>query len=250
MTTEKKSNTVGIVLTGCAVVFILGLAITCGGIYYLIQNGANLAKTGLTNMAQGALVQIIDESLLPEDQKIGMKAEINRVAEGVKSDEISLEQLGSIVENMAESPAFTAIPVEVVRYAYLEPSGLSEEEKEDATKQLQRVMHGLFEGMIEENELDPAMDKIADKDNNDQYQFKEKVTDEELRGFIAECKKLADEKEIPDENFEVDLTAELKKAIDSVLIGPVDEGLPLEEEEEVILEEEILEPVVEEAVSE
>ncbi|MGY8771150.1 MAG: hypothetical protein ACKVH8_22280, partial [Pirellulales bacterium] len=48
------------------------------------------------------------------------------------------------------------------------------------------------------------------------------VTDEELREFIAECKRIADEKEIPDENFIIDLTAELKKAIDNVLLDPID----------------------------
>lgn len=209
----QKKSAAPKILIGCLVAFILMALIVCGIGYYIATN----IKTLGVNFIAGALTQVIDQSQLPEDQKVGMKEQIERVSTGYKSGEISDEQLGKIFENLNESPVISAIPVIVVQAAYLQKSGLTDEEKAEAKKQLDRVAHGLFEKTITPEQLDPAMEKIAHRDAEGKWEIEDEVTDEQLKEFIAEITKISDENNIPNEDFKVDIVAELKKAIDNAL---------------------------------
>ncbi|MCC9608197.1 hypothetical protein LOC68_01195 [Blastopirellula sp. JC732] len=201
------------VLLGCLVAIILMVVIACGVGYYIMSNIKSLG----VGLFASVVTQAIDESELPEDQKIGMKEQIDRIASGYKSGEISDEQLGKIFENIGESPVISAIPVIVVESTYLKNSGLSEEEKADAKKQLDRAAHGLFDKTITMDNLDPAMEKIAERGPEGNWEIKSNVSDDELKEFVAETKKICDEHGIPDEEFQVDIVAELKKSIDDAL---------------------------------
>jgi len=210
-------------IIGCLVICLVLAGLACGlGIYGWMNRvmlGANIAESVANSM--------IDESDLPEEQKVRMKEQTSRLAKGVRDGDITLEQVGQVGEKIAESPAMTAIPVEVARAKYIEPSGLSDEEKADAKKQLQRVAHGAFEEKISEEELKGLLDgRIADEQPDGNLQFRENVPDEDLRELVTAAKQLADDKGIPDQNYEVDLAAELKKAVDEVLLGSPEEKGP------------------------
>ncbi len=214
-------------IIGCLVVCLVLAGVACGVGYYVYLNFGIMAA----NLAESQLNSAIDEFDLPEDQKKGMKEQVSRVAKGYRDGDISMEQLGGVAENILESPAFTAVPVEIARSKYIEPSGLSDEEKADAKKQLQRIAHGAFEKKISEEELKALLDgRIADEQPDGNLQFRDDVPDEDLRDLIVAAKELADEKEVADQNFEIDLAAELKKAVDKALLGPS------EEEEELQIE--------------
>lgn len=204
-------------IIGCLVVCLVLAGVACGVGYYVYINIGVMAA----NLAESQLNSAIDEFDLPDDQKAGMKEQVSRVAQGYRDGDISMEQLGGVAENLLQSPAFTAVPVEIARSKYIEPSGLSDEEKADAKKQLQRIAHGAFEKKISEDELTALLDgRIADKQADGNLQFRDEVPDEDLRDLIAAAKDLADEKGVEDQNFEIDLAAELKKAVDKALLGP------------------------------
>lgn len=219
---EPKKSGGGCVtaIIGCLVVCLVLAGVACGVGYYIYINFGVMAA----NLAESQLNSTIDEFDLPDDQKKGMKEQVSRVAQGYRDGDISMEQIGTVVENILESPAFTAVPVEIARVKYIEPSGLSDEEKADAKKQLQRIAKGAFEDKISEDELKALLDgRIADEQPDGNLQFRDNVPDEDLRDFIAAAKELADEKEVADQNFDIDLAAELKKAVDQALLGPSDE---------------------------
>ncbi|TWT34500.1 hypothetical protein [Blastopirellula retiformator] len=201
------------VLLGCLVAIIVLVVIACGVGYYVLSN---LKSMGV-DLVAGVATQAIDDSQLPEDQKVGLKEQIDRVATGYKSGEISDEQFGRIFENLQDSPVISAIPVMVIQSSYIQNSGLTDEEKADAKKTLDRAAHGLFEKTITMEELDPAMENVATRDAEGDWEIKQNVTDEELKAFITDTKKVCDEHGIPDEDFQVDIVAELKKAIDDAL---------------------------------
>ncbi|MFN3152333.1 hypothetical protein [Bremerella sp.] len=206
-------------IIGCLVVCLVLAGVACGVGYYVYINIGVMAA----NLAETQLNAAIDEFDLPEDQKAGMKEQVSRVAQGYRDGDISMEQLGSVAENILESPAFTAVPVEIARSNYIEPSGLSDEEKADAKKQLQRIAQGAFEKKVSEEELKALLDgRIADEQPDGNLQFRSEVPDEDLRDLIAAAKELADEKGVADQSFEIDLAAELKKAVDKALLGPSD----------------------------
>ncbi|MBA2113956.1 hypothetical protein [Bremerella alba] len=204
-------------IIGCLVVCLVLAGIACGVGYYVYINIGVMAA----NLAETQLNAAIDEFDLPEDQKNGMKDQVSRVAQGYRDGDISMEQLGSVAENILESPAFTAVPVEIARSKYIEPSDLSDEEKAEATKELQRIAQGAFEKKISEDELKALLNgRIADEQPDGNLQFRNDVSDEDLRELVTAAKKLADEKGVADQNFNIDLAAELKKAVDTALQGP------------------------------
>src|SRR5690606_34975256 len=123
---EQKSGC-GCYVVGCLIVSLVLLGAACGIGYYALQN----ARTWTADIAVHGLTDVIDESDLPEDQKQGMKQQIGRVTQGIRDGEVGFEQMGEIGQKLAESPAMTAIPVVVARHQYINPSGLSDEEKED-----------------------------------------------------------------------------------------------------------------------
>jgi len=201
-------------IIGCLIVLLILAALACGLGYYAYVN----MGVWVTNFLEEMLVQVIDESELPPEQKEGMKKQISRVATAYRDGDITFEQVTQIGEKLGQSPVFMAIAVETAKFSYINPSGLSDEEKAEATKQLNRVAHGTFEKKINEEELQDLMDgRIADRGPDGNLEFREKVSDDQLRELIDASRQLADDKGIPDENFKVDLAAELKKAVDEVL---------------------------------
>lgn len=218
------------ILIGCLITSLVLVAVACGLGYYIYLNFGVWAA----GMLEDRLVVAVETSQLPPEQKEGMKEQVSRVAKAYRDGEIDTEQVVRIVENLMQSPAFTAIPVEIARSQYIVPSGLSDEEKADGVQQLQRVAHGAFEKLISEDELKDVMDgHIADVQADGNLQFRSEVSDDELREFITACKELADSKEIPDQSYEIDFAAELKQAVDAVIPGAsgeveVDAEAPLE----------------------
>ena len=77
-----------------------------------------------------------------EEQKVAMKEQVSRLSQGVRDGEISMEQLGQIANKLEDSPVLTAIPVEVVRSTYLAKSGLTEEQKAEATRNCNALLMG------------------------------------------------------------------------------------------------------------
>lgn len=209
---EQKSGC-GCYVVGCLIVSLVLLVAACGIGYYALQN----ARTWTADIADQVLTDVIDESDLPEDQKQGMKQQIGRVTQGIRDGEVGFEQMGEIGQKLAESPAMTAIPVVVARHQYINPSGLSDEEKEDANLQLERVARGLFEKTLSDEDFDEIAATIADRGSNDQWEFKEKLTDDEVRVFVEKCREKADAAGVPNDRYEVDLAEELRRSIDEVL---------------------------------
>lgn len=218
---KKSGSGCTTVLIGCLVIALVLAGVACGVGYYALSNLNRFAA----NIAESAANEMIDQTDLPEEQKKGMKEQISRVAKGYRDGEVSFDQVTEVLQKLGDSPAIIAIPIEVVRSKYIKPSGLSDEEKADATKQMERVGHGVFDKKISEDELKALLNgRLADEDAEGKLQFRDHVSDEELRKFIKAAKELADSKDIPDQEYKIDLAAELKKAVDEVLEGHSDEA--------------------------
>lgn len=206
------------IVIGCLVVCLILAGIACGvGYYFYATTNWNAL---VANVVEPEIKRIINDTDLPEDQKEGMNEQVTRLADGYRDGKITFVQLKQVGDRILKSPIITAIPVEVARVSYIEPSGLSDEEKANATKQLERVAHGMFEKKIDDKELDALVEgRIADKNKEGKLEFRKKVTDEQLREFVTACQELADSKEIPDQNYQIDFAKELKEAVDSALAG-------------------------------
>ena len=201
------------ILLGCAGVS-LAVLLLCGGlIWYAVTNVKSIAA----NATRDALTSMIRSTELSPEDKEALITEIDRVVEQYKSGEITLEQIGRIVEELEQSPLLGAAVIFFAETKYVEPSGLSDEEKADARRTLQRIARGIHEDQLQMDQLEGPMQHIQRTGPDGEQQLKENLTDEELRQFLAELKQLADDAQVPDEEYRVDIGQAFKEAVDRAL---------------------------------
>ena len=210
---QARSNWVPACLVGCLLMFIVSVLLCAGTAWYVFSHAKRIAS----NLAREMIVSVVEESDLEVEEKQAIVAQVNRVVEQYQSGKITTEDLGRIMEELAESPLMGAILIKSVEAKYIDPSGLSEEEKADARVTLQRVLRGMYEEQLDPDDLQTAMDYVSYETSDGQRQLKNQVSDDELRAFLQECELRADEAGVPDESYEVQISEELKRAIDRAL---------------------------------
>ena len=206
---------------GCSSCFG-GCAMASLVVAILFVVGGLLVWKMLPGWTHDALVAAVEDSELSDEDKQSVVAQLDRVYDEYESGRLSMHQLGRLAEHIGESPLFTRALAYAAMENYIQPSGLSDEEKQNAERTLQRVARGVFEEQIEQRRLDPALDYISTEDSQGQRQFNESVSDEDLREMLAACRRLADNAGVPDAPFDVDIGGELKRAVDETLADTVD----------------------------
>jgi len=192
---------------------LLGAGLIAGVVWYVARNVKEIAS----DMAREVIVSGVENSEMDEEEKQAIIAQVDRVVDKYQSGEISTEDLGRIMKELGESPLVGAFMIYSIEAKYVAPSGLSDEEKEQARLTLQRVLRGVYEETITPDELEPLLDPMTIQTPDGNRQLKETVTDQELRDFLAGCKQKADEAEVPDEPFEVKVSEEFRRAVDRAL---------------------------------
>jgi hypothetical protein len=221
-------------LKGCLIAFVVLVIISLLGAWWISRNLRSWMSTG----AEQGINELIDQSDLPEAEKAELKAESKRVTAGIADGSITWEQMGQIMTGIMESPLVPMFLVKSIEAQYLNPSGLTEEEKAEGRTTLERYASGLMDKKISQESADEVLAHVADKDANGEWQLREKVTDDELRQALATAKQQADEAGVPEVVPPIDPSGELRKILDAV-IGPA-AGLPAPAEE--MPAEEELEP--------
>jgi hypothetical protein len=212
-------------LIGCAVIVVAGIVLAAVLAYWISQNW----REWMSEAGTEVIVESVNASDLPEQEKREIEIQVNRVGNAVRDGSLSMERLGTIVEQLMDSPILSTIVVSTAENMYLEPSGLSDEEKAEARITLQRFVRGAIDGTIDQTSVDSALDHIADRQEGGGWQLRDRVTDAELRGFLAVAKARADEANVPDEPEEFDPSDEIKRIIDEAMGGQAAEE-PLEAE--------------------
>ena len=207
----KKSWVPGC-LMGCFVALVIS-ALCCAGIgYYVYQKFPQLAG----DFARQAIAASVDSSELPDEEKAAIMAEVDRVIDAYQAREISNEQLGEILQGLAESPLMGLVMVQGVEAKYVGPSGLSEAEKIEARRTIMRVVRGAIEEKIDKEEIETLTEYFTTGAGSNR-QLKPQMADEELRECLAEAKRMADEAEIPDEDYELRISDEIRRIVDQAL---------------------------------
>jgi hypothetical protein len=190
---------------------IVAVALCCGiGGYYFVKN----AKSMAVDFGRSVAVKMIEDSELSEEDQQEVIAQVDRVVAAYKAGEIDEKDLERILTEIQNSPLIPLAVVYGVEKQYLDKSGLTDEEKADARKQLQRLVRGVMEKKIAESQADALMAPLQQTGPNGEKQMKPVLTDEEIKTFVAGAKKLADDAEIPDEDFRVDIGEEVKRIVD------------------------------------
>lgn len=207
-------------LIGCGITGLVVLLLCGGTVWYVTSNFKNIA----VNLVASTAKKAIEDTKMREEDKKEVIAQIDRVAEGYKKNQINEQELGKIMEGMAKSPLMMVLIVYGVTYDYINRPGQDADVKAEAERTLQRIARGTAEGTIKEEDLKKPFSSIA-QDPNQQVQPgqppqpKQQLTDEDLKKFLEDLKTLADEKEIPDEPYELNVGKEIKRIVDEAVPG-------------------------------
>lgn len=212
---QKSGNVWGKVAIGCGIALVITMCLAAAGGYWLWTK----AKSFGAEVASEVIVMMVEESDLTDDQKVRIVARVEQLKDDFIAGDVTFEQITEIGERIADSPAFYIASVMFVEQVYIGPSGLSDEEKEAATRTMQRFARGLYEKSYPIEVLEDVLDPIQQTDSNGNKQFKENPTDDDLRKLLELAKEKADDAQVPDEPFEVDVAGEIEDAIDEVLQG-------------------------------
>lgn len=161
--------------------------------------------------------QMVDSSDLPPQEKVEVKAQVDRLGRAFGEGQISNEQFSAIAKKLVESPLMPSIVVMAVERKYFDRSKLSDEEKAEGRRSLQRFARGVFDDKIKEKGIDEVMAHVADRKADGQWQLRADVSDEELRAALSEAKSQADAADIPEAPENVDPSDEIKRIIDESL---------------------------------
>ncbi len=213
----------GVIKVGCAALLVIVVLAMAAG-FWVALSWRGWAAEG----SRKAFAALIEKTGLPDEQKQGMIAHIDSLTAEFEAGTVSARDLVSVVEEVSRSPIIPAAIVAAMYEGYVQPSTLSEEEKQEARITLRRFARGVYEKSIPESAIGPTIEPIsAPRDQSNvsigtgraDYHLKEpkKVTPDELRAFIANARAKADEAGVPGDVAEVDFAAELGKAIDTAL---------------------------------
>ena len=237
---EPRRSSGGGCLKGCLIVGVIMLILGVIAIFWVMSRW----KGWVANIGSEAIGGMIDESDWPDQEKVEVKEQVQRVADAFREGDISGDQLGVIIEEILESPLMTTMVVAAVEKKYVAGSGLTDEEKETGRADMRRFVRGMLNKDITEDDLDEAMSHIADKGADGEWKMKESVTDDELRKLFQLVKEKADAAEVPAEVEEIDPSDEMRRIIDKALLG-IEEEEPVQPAEPVepAAEAEPVEPV-------
>ena len=212
---ERKGCSTPAKVIGIGCLTIVALVIVVGVI--VAMNFKKIAATGI----RAAIVQTINSSQLPDEQKQELVRQVDNLAEEFKESKLSMEQLAAIAQELAEGPILPLGMFMMVNAKYVQPSGLSDDGKADARLQIQRFTRGVAEDAIPRETLQDLFATLTVADDKGRQQLRESLTDDELKTFLGQLKSAADKAKVPHEPYEVDIAAEFRKAVAHGKANPI-----------------------------
>jgi hypothetical protein len=135
-----------------------------------------------------------------------------------KEHKINQADLQRVFEELQDSPPVKALALYGIEAQYLEGTDLKPAELEKGRRTFQRVLRGIYEGRISEDDFfnalpDDENDQVRPVANNNAAAN----SSDDLRLSLARLKVIADNAGIPNEPFELKLSQEVRKIVDKAL---------------------------------
>lgn len=196
-------------LIGVAILFVMGIiALVFMFIYWRQVTGA---------MFHESIAGQIDSTSFSAEEKEESKRELRRFTDAFEDERYDRHDLDRGLMVLTESPAMRLVFVNSLQYQYLRKSGLTEKEKAEGELTIERFAYGGFTEAIDEQTSEQTMEPISTSGSQGELQLKTRVSDIELRSFLAKAKDAADAAQVPLEIPPVDLSAEVRRVVDAAL---------------------------------
>jgi len=192
----------------------LGGVVVIGGAWYLATN----LQSWVVGLGREAIVAAINDSELPQDEKAELIVQVDRIVTAYKEHKIDQADLQRVFEELQDSPPLKALALYGIEDEYLSGTELKPAEIEKGRRTFQRILRGIYEGKISEDDFFAALpDEDEDQVRLAANKPADNSADDDLRLSLARLKVIADNAGIPDEPFELKLSQEVKKIVDKAL---------------------------------
>lgn len=235
----KHTQRPGNVLVGCLVALGIFLVLIIAGAIYVAMTW----RTYAADWTVGGITKALESSPIEETERTEIIAHIDTLMTRFKAKEVTLKQLGNVVETLTTSPLMTAALVMGADEYYITRSDLSDEEKAQGRIDIARFSYGIFNESIHPSIIQDVLEPIATStpDDNDivlNMQFDSKgrttnalrsadeVSSDDLRLLIANAKEQADIVGVTQTPQPIDLSNEMAIAIANALEEDPMEWLP------------------------
>jgi hypothetical protein len=220
----------GNLLVGCGVVLVIVVvALVVAGVW------VSQSWRGWTSSAiRSGTNQVLTEARIDPIEQQEIMVHVDELMNKFENGDITLEQLGTIAEQIAKSPIVPAAMVIITDNLYIDQSELSDEEKADARIQLARYAQGVKDKDIDPESAQEVLDPISTDtpDSNDivlnitysqsgkktrALRSPDQVSADDLRAVVEKARTFADEAGVSETPDEIDLSDELGAAIDRAM---------------------------------
>jgi len=208
---ETQSGIATALLVGLIAFFLIMVAV---GVYAVNNYNVWIAH-GIT----AGMNAVINGSDIPEQEKAEVTQIIRQLKEGYLAEEITMAELGRVLEAVGSCPALPIGLVVQFEHSYVVPSDLNSDEKMAARLHLNRLARGLTDGGIDWSVIEEILDPISDPgtDGNQHLRSPDRVSDDEILEVLVTAKEIADEAGISEEMIEIDISDEFLKSVEEAL---------------------------------
>jgi hypothetical protein len=220
----------GLLLAGLGVL-TLGGVLCVAGIWYVAAN----VDRWLVGLGREAIVAMIEEAEISEEEKQEVTAQVDRVVAAYKERKIDQADLERVLTGLEDAPVMKVLSLYGLDDLYLTGSDLTEAEIKEGRRLYERALRGVYEGKFSEDALYAALpDQVGFGANFDDEADPEKLreqitlvtnaadkplTTDDVRESLVKLKVMVDNAGIPDEPFQLDIGDEVKKIVDDLLAG-------------------------------
>ncbi len=190
---------------------MMAIAIVCA--VFLALNARKLVISGINITATSA----IESSDLPPEQQKGIITQIDRLTEAFNEGTIVIEDIGPLVENLAEGQLLVFGAAYFQATQYIQASNMTDAQKQNAQKIMGRFAQGGIEDKISTETLQLIWDLTFEQTSADNKTLKKTLTAEELQQLLELTTNAVTEANIPDETYQIDIADHVRKAVDKIL---------------------------------
>ena len=208
--TKQSSGCLKFFLIGCFLAIVLVITIFLGAVFLIKTKGLPLVG----NFIESATEDVLNKMELDDEEKEGIREQVSRVTIRLASGEMSMADGRRLIETFEDGSFMTLIFLEGVSQGFLTGTELSEEEKNKASRNAQRVQRGIKEEKIPQTEIIQIWDGIP---KNEQGTPIEDLTDQDWRDFLSSIEQVANKANIPDATYDLDLVSVIKDIVDDTL---------------------------------